>query len=307
MKKSLLYFALFSIPFIGFSQNQYNQGFDVTTAQLATAGWVQTNQSAPLGASTWSIPSTTPVSTDAFGGVNRAGHMGGANSFILVNFNSTTGAGIISNWLITPNITVQNGDVVSFWTRKGTDGTTDYPDRLELRMSTDAVTVVPSGGSSGLGSFSTLALTVNPNLLAGFVYSKTWTQYSYTVTGLSAATPVKFAFRYFITNGGPSGANSDIIGIDTFSVDRTLSTNDFFKNNLVVYPNPVNDILNISNNNNVVMNTTVITDLNGRVVKGVNLNGVSSAQINISDLTTGIYLMKITTDQGVGTTKIVKN
>lgn len=124
----------------------------------------------------------------------------------------------ISNWLITPDITVQNGDIVTFYSRKGTDGTTDYPDRLELRMSSGA-TVLPSGGSAGVGSFTTVCLTINPALAAGFVYPKTWTQYSYTVSGLSGLTPVKFAFRYYVTNGGPSGANSDIIGIDTFSVN----------------------------------------------------------------------------------------
>jgi hypothetical protein len=48
------------------------------------------------------------------------------------------------------------------------------------------------------------------------------------VTGVGAnPVPVRFAFRYYVTDGGPSGSNSDLIGIDTFSIDRpTLSTND---------------------------------------------------------------------------------
>jgi hypothetical protein len=62
------------------------------------------------------------------------GQAGGENSFALVNYTSTTSTGTnatISNWLLSPAVNVKDGDVVSFYTRKGTDGTTDYPDRLE--------------------------------------------------------------------------------------------------------------------------------------------------------------------------------
>ena len=37
-----------------------------------------------------------------------------------------------------------------------------------------------------------------------------------TVTGVATATLGRLAFRYFVENGGPTGANSDYIGIDTF-------------------------------------------------------------------------------------------
>lgn len=300
MKKTLL---LLVLPFLGMSQNQFAFGFDGTTAAMITAGWQSTNQSSPVGASTWIIPSDVPTASSPFGGLARAGQAGGANSFALVNFNSTTGAGTISNWLITPDITVQNGDIVTFYSRKGTDGATDYPDRLELRMSSTA-TVLPSGGSAGVGSFTTVCLTINPTLVAGFVYPKTWTQYSYTVSGLASATPVKFGFRYFVTNGGPSGANSDIIGIDTFSVDRPLSTDSFFKNNFSVYPNPVNDVVNIASLNNSEITKVSITDINGRVVKEINSN---VAAVSVGDLTAGIYFLKINTLEGIGTSKFVKN
>src|SRR3990167_2336668 len=114
MKKTLL---LLVLPFLGISQNQFSFGFDGTTAAMISAGWQQTNQSSPAGASTWSNASfTLPLTAAIFGSGNTTtlpmGQAGGNNSFALVNFNSTTGAGTISNWLITPDITVQNGDIV---------------------------------------------------------------------------------------------------------------------------------------------------------------------------------------------------
>ncbi|MBA9074814.1 hypothetical protein GGR22_002987 [Flavobacterium gossypii] len=307
MKKTLLSVFLLSVSGFVNAQTVYSFGFSGTTAEMETAGWMRTNQSNPITTALWTIASYTPVTVNTTvtpaiqgnpfndrvytnGEVSPVpnGQSGGPNSFALVNFRSTTGAGTISNWLISPVVTVQNGDVVSFWSRKGTSATDDYLDRLELRM-------------------STAATHVNPTLAAGFVYPKVWTQYSFTVSGLSGPTAVKFGFRYFVTNGGPSGANSDLIGIDTFDVNRALSTDDFFANNFSVYPNPSMGIVNLAGKNNMAINTIQITDLNGRVVKNVNTKGVSETQINISDLTTGMYFLNVQTDSGYGTTKIIKN
>ena len=37
-----------------------------------------------------------------------------------------------------------------------------------------------------------------------------------TVSGLAGPTQGRLAFRYFVTNGGPTGLNSNYFGIDTF-------------------------------------------------------------------------------------------
>lgn len=310
MKKALL--TLLLVPFFGISQNQFSFGFDGTTAAMLAAGWQSTNQSSPAGTGTWrNAAYTLPLIEPIFGSGNTTtipvGQAGGNNSFALVNYTSTTGSGTISNWLITPVINVANGDVVTFWSRKGTDGTRDYPDRLELRMSTAASTVAPSGGVADVGSFTTLALTINPALAGGFVYPKVWMQYSYTVTGLPAATNVKFAFRYFVTNGGPTGANSDIIGIDSFSVNRTMSTNEFFAHNFSVYPNPASSVLNFSAKTDVQIEIIQIFDLNGRVVKTSVLNGVSEVQVDVSELNSGVYFVDIISAEGKATSKFVKS
>lgn len=327
MKKPLLLLLLFFVSLLN-AQNVYNYGFTTPTATMtSTDGWSRVNQSTlPSTTALWSTASYTAVTVSAtvsatpfqnqvyaVGAVCPIpnGQDGTANSFALVNFASTTSTAAtgatISNWLFTPSINVQNGDVVTFWTRKGTSGTTDYPDRLELRMSSAATTVVPSSGPTDIGSFSTLCVSVNPNLATGFIYSNSWTQYSYTVSGLTAPTAVKFGFRYFVTDAGTNGSNSDIIGIDTFSVDRVVaSTESFFKNNLSIYPNPTDGVLFINSNNNIIINSASITDLNGRIIKEVNIDGMNNPSINISDLNSGIYFLKVTTDQGIGTCKVMK-
>lgn len=293
MKKTLLSIA--AILVVGISQAQVllSENFD-----LFPATWTQTNQSVPLGAATWAQGGGTAF---APGG----GQAGGATSFSLVNYTSTLGTGTISNWLITPVVNLQNGDIVSFWSRTGGTGVSSlYADRLELRLNSTDLTAAgdPTGGSASVGAFTNLALTINPNLTSTG-YPLTWTKYTYTVSGLTGVVPSKIAFRYFVTSGGPDGSNSNIIGIDTFSVDRTLGTEDFFKSNFAVFPNPAADVLNISNVNSLEITNATITDLNGRIIKEVN----SSLQsINVSDLISGVYFLKVTTTEGSGVLKFVK-
>jgi hypothetical protein len=272
------------------SQTLLDENFDTFPA-----AWTKTNQSQPVGTSQWQQGNVS-----AFGG----GFNGGATSYVSVNYNSVaTGmAGTISNWLISPVVSLSNGDVIKFYTRAGANFSS-IPDRLELRLSTEGdASITPSIGSADLGSFTTLAATVNP-LLTPNVYPVVWTEVTYTVAGLSNATDCKLAFRYFVTNGGPTGANGNAIWVDALTINRVLSTDIFFKNNFSVFPNPTSSSLNIENNSNIAINATQITDINGRVVKEI--KGITN-QINISELNTGVYFLKITTDQGTGTTKIIK-
>lgn len=283
------------------AQNVYSFGFDTAF----TAEWTLTNQSSEPTDVLWSKAAyTTPPSPGIFGssGTLPNGQAGGANSFGLVNFTSTD-ADTISNWLITPSVNVKDGDVVSIYTRKGTDGNIDYPDRLELRYSTAPTAVIPANGPDDVGSFTNLGVSVNPNLLGNFVYPKTWTKYQFTVSGVGT-TPVatRFAFRYFVLDGGPSGANSDIIGIDTFSVDRTAlgtaETN--VKAGLRIYPNPASDFITVDTDKKV--GAIVIFDMSGKLVK----KSTEGKTLDVKALTPGVYNVQVQTEDGVNAYRIVK-
>jgi len=184
------------------SAQAINEGFeDVNT--LVADGWVTTNLSSPIG-----------TSSDWFNGAALFAPNGGVN-FIAANFNSTAGAGTISNWLITPNRTFTNGDVITFFTRT-VDGAT-YADRLQVRLSTNGASTNLGATATSVGDFTTLLLDINPTLISGPTgYPDTWTQYTITISGLGSPTSGRMAFRYFVTDGGPSGTASDNIGIDDF-------------------------------------------------------------------------------------------
>ncbi|MBK9215519.1 MAG: carboxypeptidase regulatory-like domain-containing protein [Chloracidobacterium sp.] len=69
----------------------------------------------------------------------------------------------------------------------------------------------------GWATLRRLLLDINPTYQTGGVYPEVWTLQTVTVTGVPSPTLGRFAFRYFVENGGPTGANSNYIGIDTFA------------------------------------------------------------------------------------------
>ncbi len=73
-----------------------------------------------------------------------------------------------------------------------------------------------------------------------------------------------------------------------------------------VYPNPANNVINVSSDKALV-NAVSLVDINGRTVKSVQFDGVYSAQVNIADLANGVYMMNIKSDKGTVTKKVVKN
>jgi PEP-CTERM motif len=175
-----------------------------TTVSPVPVGWTGVNRSSPLGPATWAKGATTPFAAQA--GTNT--------SYISANFDSVDNIGTISNWLILPTLSFDNGDVVSFFTRTPT--LSQFADRLELRFSAVGGTDVGLTDTS-VGTFTQLLLTVNPALTVPG-YPEVWTQFSATITGLSGTTNGAVAFRYFVTDGGGIGSNSNFIGIDTVAI-----------------------------------------------------------------------------------------
>ncbi|WP_177192213.1 MBG domain-containing protein [Chitinophaga arvensicola] len=194
----------------GYAQG-YTESFN-NISTLSGSGWIIQNNSTLPGSATWFQGKPTTALPDP-GPFNA--YAGADDAYIGVDANSVAGTGTISNWLIMPNRTLRNGDVLMFYTRKPTiaDGHPDLPDRLEVRMSANGGSINVGSTAPGVGDFTDLLLAINPTQTTG-TYPESWAQYTITISGLPAPTSGRLAFRYFVTNGGPAGPNSDYIGID---------------------------------------------------------------------------------------------
>ena len=193
-------------------------------ANLTTAGWfAKNNAAAPVGA-------TCVFNGGA--GTTFPAQAGAATEYAAMNFNASTGANAISTWFVTPRVTFGTGAKLEFWTRAAGS----FADRLEVRTSVAADAGTPDVGTlvGDVGTFTNLALTINPALtitdiacpatsftaaastLGGYP-NTAWCKVTIEGAALPASGTGRIAFRHQVTNAGPSGANSNFIGIDTFS------------------------------------------------------------------------------------------
>ena len=177
-----------------------SEGFDVLS-------WLTQNNSQPgPGTTGWFQGSTAAFPSQS----------GVGNSYAAANYQNGLGTATLSNWLFTPPLALKNTGQLVFWTR--TVNTPVHADRLQVRMSTNGASTNVGATATSVGDFTTLLLDINPTYtLAG--YPNVWTQFAVPLSALGSPATGRLAFRYFVENGGPSGTNSDYIGIDSVTYD----------------------------------------------------------------------------------------
>lgn len=199
----------------------FTESFD-QSSEAVSRGWTFLNKSIDLGNTQWGNPVVPPF--DAYFSQN------GPAGYLWADYNSTSSAaGVISNWAVSPVITLQNGDKISFYTRAqiyfyNTDST-DFVNRLQVRMNIKN-TGTNTGNGVNTGDFNILLLDINPGYRAFLytpymqrdpdarqAYPHLWTRFEATVSGLLTPIEGRFAFRYFVEEAGNNG-RSTAIGID---------------------------------------------------------------------------------------------
>ncbi|WP_309642526.1 T9SS type A sorting domain-containing protein [Flavobacterium sp.] len=100
--------------------------------------------------------------------------------------------------------------------------------------------------------------------------------------------------------------NAPIITNTYTTTIATLATQDFdFGTYFSVYPNPAKNVLNIDAKTTISMKSINIFNMLGQMIMAVpNAENVSS--IDVSDLKTGTYFIKINSDKGTANTKFIK-
>jgi autotransporter-associated beta strand protein len=129
--------------------------------------------------------------------------------------------GTVSDWLMTPVIALHNGDTIKFYTR--TRSPEEGPSRMEVRLSTNGTSSNVGTTNSSVGDFTTVLGTVNPSLTAN-TYPTSFTQFTYTVSGLAGNATGRLAFRTTYPNGGFGGPNGDTVGLASVLYTATAPT-----------------------------------------------------------------------------------
>lgn len=184
-----------------------------------------------------------------------------------------------------------------------------------------------NAGTAGYYTFNLITgglfLTANTWYKLGVAYDYNTGDISWKDNGglfytgvLSAATSVDVAEFDFavasgttatLTNAASNQFLVDNVKATLVAVEALLDvdTNTISSNEFSLYPNPTKGLVSISNSS-ALINSIEITDLNGRVVKSITDASNLNVEVNISDLSSGVYMMKIVSEKGTITKKVIK-
>lgn len=165
------------------------ENFD-DVAGLASQGWAQVSSGTGAG-SGW-FQGNTGVFTSA---------AGADDSYAAANFvdtsNTSTGSSIVSDWLMTPVLSLSSGINVNFMSRLLGEG---FLDTLEVWASS-------SGASTNVADFTRVATLTSTS-------DTGWVAQSINLANLSSVVSGRVAFRFFMA----SNADGDYVGLDSLSV-----------------------------------------------------------------------------------------
>ena len=211
--------------------------------------------------------------------VRQATHSGSGN---IASASYINGVGAIhpDNWLVSPKITIpSNGATIEWW--EYGDETNDFAEHY---------TVMASWNGNQPADFT----ATNAIIFSGEpTQSKTWVKHSRSLTGF-AGMDIYIAFRHHDVTDMFWLIIDDI----KITAGNTASINDLNTANVDFYPNPVNDKLYISEE---VLEVSVV-DASGRTVA----NEKNTRVVDMSELSNGVYFVRVITDNGTATKKIVK-
>jgi hypothetical protein len=203
----------------------YHEEFD-SMQRVIDMGWKGVNLSDPIGSQSWQQGSyIVNVLNGTKGGpfesrIASHSYKASANEHAYVNYFAGEDLSFINCWLITPELSMKNGDKISFWTT--TADPVSFPDRMQVWLNPTNNSYNVGRTAAETGDFTVKLLDINQTLSAlpyPDGYPTTWTKFELTISGLPNGTiPQKhrIGFRYYVKDGGPGGSVSDEIGIDDF-------------------------------------------------------------------------------------------
>jgi len=128
-------------------------------------------------------------------------------------------------------------------------------------------------------------------------------------------SPVKIAFngRSGVDTGDPKKDNPFRLRIDNINISAqntvptvNLNLNEHLSSQFNLYPNPATNVVNITNNENMLVQQVTVYDILGKQLNTQTFNNQAEIQLNVENLSNGTYMLHIQTNEGMAVKKLVK-
>lgn len=183
-------------------------------------------------------------------------------------------------WFYTQGINLTGGTAYKISYDYGATGYDLYPENLKVAYGTSASAID-----------MTTELANHPSvILEG------------PINNLVEFTPTTSGVYYFGFNAY-SPADSFYLFVDNIVIDVLLGNNSFDNANFMYYPNPVKNVLNLNYNQNISL--VEVYNLLGQKMTS-NSFDATTAQVDMSSYTSGVYLVKVTSNNTTKTIRVIK-
>ncbi|MCC5918710.1 MAG: T9SS type A sorting domain-containing protein [Cryomorphaceae bacterium] len=111
-----------------------------------------------------------------------------------------------------------------------------------------------------------------------------------------------------MTHNSPFNISTPDAFLVKFHVGSSISVNDYFlhENSIDVYPNPTNNFIQVTlPEENKGQQNLIIIDAKGQVVKAISVKS-NSINVDVSDLASGVYFVRVSTTNGIISRKMIK-
>jgi len=134
--------------------------------------------------------------------------------------------------------------------------------------------------------------TLNLQKSAKFTHTKVPEGLAFVTSSMKSASIVKYD-------------NIKLSAIQTLP-SYILSNNEYLANKFNLFPNPAESVVNITNADNLYVESVTIYDISGKAIKSQVFANESNIQLNVENLASGAYMLHLQTNEGTAVKKLIK-
>ncbi|MEM7162741.1 MAG: S8 family peptidase [Bacteroidota bacterium] len=113
-------------------------------------------------------------------------------------------------------------------------------------------------------------------------------------------------FQFKISTSNRNGNNLFIDNVRLYFGSTPVAINEVDIDGVYIFPNPSKELLLVENSGDLTIESLALYSLEGQLIEGYRPNKSKRLSIDISHLSTGVYICSIKTSSGVITKKIIK-